>query len=294
MRFDNFFGSWALKFHHIYISFLKLLIFIRKFILISAFDLNHKLYISFLILFWAGYACIMAQERVTVAGRVQGDSIYVEDIHILNLSSRVGTISNAYGEFQIPVKLNDTVMFSGLQFHSLGIVVGKGVIETKRMNVVLVSKIEELDEVELKGHDLDGFFYVDSKRLNDSLPLMSDEAVDFSNQGYDDPTSGNYVVPQANILGLLSKIGTKQRKENQKEQNYQKALKEAPDKIREELGDEFFTKYIGISVTQIRQFIVFCQFKNVLDLYVEGRIMEVIDVMLKEKEAYRKKYKLDE
>lgn len=236
----------------------------------------------------------MAQERVTVAGRVQGDSIYVEDIHILNLSSRVGTISNAYGEFQIPVKLNDTVMFSGLQFHSLGIVVGKGVIETKRMNVVLVSKIEELDEVELKGHDLDGFFYVDSKRLNDSLPLMSDEAVDFSNQGYDDPTSGNYVVPQANILGLLSKIGTKQRKENQKEQNYQKALKEAPDKIREELGDEFFTKYIGISVTQIRQFIVFCQFKNVLDLYVEGRIMEVIDVMLKEKEAYRKKYKLDE
>lgn len=275
-------------------SFLNLLIFIRKFILLSVFDLTHRLYIVFTILFLAWCTASIAQERVTVAGRVQGDSIYVEDIHILNLSSRVGTISNSYGEFQIPVRANDTLLFSGLQFNSLGIVVGKGVIETRRMDVVLISKIEELDEIELKGHDLDGFFYVDSKRLNDSLPLMSDEAVDFSNQGYDDPTSGNYIVPPANILGLLSKIGTKQRKENQKEQNYQTALKEAPDKIREELGDEFFTKYIGISVTQIRQFIVFCQFKNVLDLYVEGRVMEVIDLMLKEKEAYRKKYKLDD
>jgi hypothetical protein len=235
-----------------------------------------------------------AQERVTVAGRVQGDSVYLENIHILNLSSKIGTISNAYGEFQIAIKRNDTLMFSGLQFHPLGIVVGAGVIETKRMNVVLISKVVELDEIELKGHDLDGFFYVDSKRLNDSLPLMSDEAADFSNQGYDDPTSGNYIVPPANILGLLSKIGTKQRKENQKEQNYKNALKEAPDKIRAELGDEFFKKYIGISETQIRQFIVFCQFKNVLDLYVEGRIMEVIDLMLKEKDAYRKKYKLDD
>jgi len=246
------------------------------------------------LLFWAGNNCIEAQERIIVAGRIQGDSIYLEDIHILNLSSKEGTISNAYGEFQIPVRQNDTLIFSGIQYHSLGIVVGKSVIETKIMNVKLLPKIEELDEIQLKGHDLDGFFYVDTKRLKDSLPLVSDEAADFSNQGYDDPTSGNYVVPSANILGLLSKIGAKQRKENQKEENYKDALKAAPDKIRADLGDEFFAKYIGISETQIRQFIVFCQFKNVLDLYVEGRMMEVIDVMLKEKAAYRKKYKLDE
>jgi hypothetical protein len=246
------------------------------------------------MLLWAGSNCIEAQERIAVAGRIQSDSIYLEDIHILNLSSKDGTISNAYGEFQILVALNDTLIFSGVQYHSLGIVVGKSVLETKVMNVRLLQKIQELDEIELKGHDLDGFFYIDTKRLKDSLSLVSDEAVDFSNQGYDDPSSGNYVVPSANILGLLTKIGAKQRKENQKEENYKSALKAAPDKIRSDLGDEFFAKYIGISETQIRQFIVFCQFKNVLDLYVEGRMMEVIDVMLKEKAAYRKKYKLDE
>lgn len=242
-------------------------------------------------MFLAGYTGVMAQERVTVAGRVQGDSIYLEDIHILNLSSRVGTISNAYGEFQIPVKLNDTLLFSGLQFHSLGIVVGAAVIENKRMDVVLVSKIEELDEIELKGHDLDGFFYVDSKRLHDSLPLMSDEAVDFTNQGFDDPKSGNYIVPAANILGLLSKIGTKKRAENSKEKNYNLSRREAVDKIRTDLGDEFFDKYIGITEAQIRPFIVYCQKRHILDLYVEGRMMEVIDIMIKEKDAYLKKLK---
>ena len=253
-----------------------------------------KLYIFLIILVLAGTFGLRAQERELVAGRIQGDSVYLEDIHILNLSSRQGTISNAYGEFQIQVKLNDTLIFSGLQFHTLGIVVGKSVLETRKMNVQLSSKVEELDEVELKGHDLDGYFYADTKRLKDSLPMMSDEAVNFSNQGFDDPTSGNYIVPPANLVGLLSMIGNKKRKEKEEEQNYDKARKAAPDKIRAELGDEFFAKYIGISETQIRQFIVFCQYKNVLDLYVEGRMMEVIDLMLKEKEAYRKKYKLDD
>ena len=84
-----------------------------------------KLYIFIIMLFVAGTIGLRAQERVTVAGRIQGDSLYLEDIHILNLSSRQGTISNAYGEFQIPVKLNDTLIFSGLQFHTLGIIVGK-------------------------------------------------------------------------------------------------------------------------------------------------------------------------
>lgn len=246
------------------------------------------------MLFAAGTIGVRAQERVTVAGRIQGDSIFLEDIHILNLSSRQGTISNAYGEFQIPVKLNDTLIFSGLQFHTLGIIVGKYALETKKMNVQLLSKVEELDEVELKGHDLDGYFYADTKRLKDSSPLMSDEAINFSSEGFNDPTSGNYIVPPANLVGLLSMIGSKKRKEKDEEQNYDKARKAAPDKIRAELGDEFFAQYIGISETQIRQFIVFCQYKNVLDLYVEGRMMEVIDLMLKEKAAYRKKYKLDE
>lgn len=276
------------------IIFYFITIFIQKFILIPLLNLIDKLKICIIIFFWAGSLSLMAQDRVSVAGRVHGDSIYLEDIHILNLSSRQGTITNAYGEYQISVKLNDTLIFSGLQFHTLGIVVGKSVLETKIMNVELLSKVEELDEVELKGHDLDGFLYADTKRVKDSLPLMSDEAVDFANKGYNDPTSSNYIVPPANLVGLLSMIGSKKRKEKAKELNYDKERKAAPDKIRAELGDEFFTQYIGISETQIRQFIVFCQFKNVLDLYVEGRMMEVIDLMLKEKEAYRKKYKLDE
>ena len=45
---------------------------------------------------------------------------------------------------------------------------------------------------------------------------------------------------------------------------------------------------MGIPKGHIDEFIRFCQKTNMIDLYVEGRIMEVIDIMIKEKDNYRR------
>lgn len=231
---------------------------------------------------------LSAQQPALIAGIVESDSVRLADIHILNLSSRKGTVSNSEGEFAIRVSPNDTLVFSGLQFHTLGIIVDKKMIERRVLNIELVPKIEELTEVELKGHDLDGLFYIDTKRMRDSLPLVTDEAVDFSDQGYDDPTSSNYVVPPANILNLVSKIGKKKRLENRKEANLIQQKRLAPANIRKDLGDEVFIMQLGIPKLHIEPFIRYCQKKNILDLYIEGRMIEVIDILVKENKNYRR------
>ncbi len=248
--------------------------------------LNKNLKSLFLLLFFAVGSSLSAQEPVLVAGIVQSDSVKLADIHILNLSTRKGTISNQVGEFGITVSPNDTLIFSGIQFHTLGLIVDKKVLENRILRVELLSRVEELSEIELKGHDLDGLFYVDTKRLKDSLPIMGKEAVDFSNQGSDDPTSSNYVVPSANLLNLVSMIGKKRRAENKKEATLLQQKRAASDNIRKDIGEDVFEQQLGIPPEHIDPFIRFCQKKDIINLYVDGRIMEVIDILIKEKDNY--------
>ena len=248
--------------------------------------LNKNLKSLFLRLFFVVASSLSAQEPVLVAGIVQSDSVKLADIHILNLSTRKGTISNQEGEFGITVSQNDTLIFSGIQFHTLGLIVDKKVLDKRVIKVELVPKVEELSEIELKGHDLDGLFYIDTKRMRDSLPLMGKEAIDFSNQGSDDPTSSNYVVPSANILNLVSLIGKKRRAENQKEASLLQQKRAATDNIRKDIGEDVFEQQLGIPRAHIESFIRFCQKKDIINLYVEGRIMEVIDILIKEKDNY--------
>ncbi len=237
---------------------------------------------------------LYAQEEVLVAGLIQSDSVQLEDIHVLNLSTLQGTITNRYGEFRISVSVNDTLIFSGIQFHTLGLIVDKNTIKERILKIELRPKIEELSEIELKGHDLDGLFYIDTQRLRDSLPLVADEAVDFSNQGYDDPTSSNYVVPSANLVNLVSMIGKKKRKENKQEASLIQKKRQAPSNMRKELGDDVFVSQMDIPKIHIEPFIRYCQKKNIIDLYVEGRLMEVIDILIKEKDNYRRERILNE
>lgn len=247
-----------------------------------------------MILILAVSVNLYAQEEVLVAGLIQSDSVQLEDIHVLNLSTLQGTITNRYGEFRITVSVNDTLIFSGIQFHTLGLIVDKNTIKERILKIELRPKIEELSEIELKGHDLDGLFYIDTKRMRDSLPLVADEAVDFSNQGYNDPTSSNYVVPATNLLSLVSMIGKKKRKENKQEASLIQKKRQAPANIRKELGEDVFVNQMGIPKIHIEPFIRYCQKKNIIDLYVEGRLMEVIDILIKEKDNYRRERILNE
>lgn len=248
--------------------------------------MNKSLKKLLLLLFFASTVNLWGQEAVLVAGIVESDSVKLADIHILNLTTRKGTISNAIGEFGITVSPNDTLIFSGIQFHTLGLVVDKKVLDRRIIRVELLPRVEELSEIELKGHDLDGLFYIDTKRMRDSLPLMGEEAVNFSNQGSDDPTSSNYVVPSANILNLVSLIGKKKREENRKEASLLERKRAATGDIRKEIGDDVFEQQLGIPRLHIEPFIRYCQKKDIINLYVDGRIMEVIDILIKEKDNY--------
>lgn len=71
----------------------------------------------------------------------------VEGIHVLNNTSQTFTISNRQGEFSIPVKLNDTLAFSGVSYEIKKVVVSQTMINSKVLTISLTEKTNVLDEV---------------------------------------------------------------------------------------------------------------------------------------------------
>lgn len=261
---------------------------------------------------------IQAQDdRYQIKGIITSDSVAIENIHIINKNSKKGTVSNQFGEFKIPVKVNDTLVFSGIQFYTKVLQITKKQIESKLIRIDLFQKINTLDEVEIKAHDLTGNLFADSKNAKDSIKELNPElskpgawAVDFSMVDDIDetdrkrpPDASQLTNPNipigGNILGLasfilkpltkeISKIGKNKRELKIKEVNYQIESKEAPEKIRADFGDDFFIHQLNISIDKIDVFIKHCISKGIIDLYIKDKKLEIMDLLIKESKNFNK------
>ena len=60
-----------------------------------------------------------AQEKVIGIIENDADSKPISNVHVINLNSVVGTISNKEGVFEIDANVNDTLFFSYLGFKSI-------------------------------------------------------------------------------------------------------------------------------------------------------------------------------
>ena len=104
------------------------------------------------------YANLNAQ-TVTITGEVIGADD-IENIHVINKTSKTFTITNSTGHFQISGKLNDTLVFSSIQYTGLEVVLDATVILNKTISVNLEEHVNTLDEV-VVGKVLSGNLLLD-------------------------------------------------------------------------------------------------------------------------------------
>ncbi len=258
-------------------------------------------------------ASIHAQDnRILIKGMVLCDSIPVENVHILNKNSKKGTISNEKGGFKIYVKENDILLFSDIQFYRVEKQISIQQLKSKTIIVDLLPKTNTLAEVELKVHDLSGDLNTDSKKFIIPEPKENSTALNFSIYDFSipslsvgkqidpdrmpDPTNPNVPIG-GDIIGLaafilkpltkeIKKIGKTKRNLKEIEKIYELNSKSAPEKIRNEFGDTFFIETLNISINQIDAFIIFCESKGIIDLYLKNKKIEMIDVFLKESKNF--------
>ncbi|MCF6307035.1 MAG: carboxypeptidase-like regulatory domain-containing protein [Flavobacteriaceae bacterium] len=147
--------------------------------------MKNNLWIAF---FYFLSITISTAQYVNIKGKVVND-FDVEGIHVLNKTSKYNTITNQFGEFELRVQLQDTLLFSSIKFELQEIVISEENISTKLIEITLTEIINELDEV-LVGNTLTGNLAYDIKNIK------TEKDIDFDDVGI----PGFKGIPQERII----------------------------------------------------------------------------------------------
>ena len=89
---------------------------------------------------------IFSQNDTIINGKVVSESNLLEGIHVVNLSSKQGVITDSRGYFQISVKVYDTLQFSAVNLKATRYNIRKTDLKQNLILVKMQSLINELDE----------------------------------------------------------------------------------------------------------------------------------------------------
>lgn len=89
----------------------------------------------------------LAQTNIELKGELICANASIENIHIINLSNKKTTISDAHGKFTIEAKEDDLLVFSAIHIDYWRQSVKENDVKNKTIIVKLTAKIEKLEEV---------------------------------------------------------------------------------------------------------------------------------------------------
>ena len=251
----------------------------------------NQLYLLLLLSLLLSIPCIGQVKGVLISGEVTNGTIGVENVHVINKNSNKGSVSNKLGQFKISVNDKDTLIISDIQYQNKIVIINQDHLLKKFIIINLMELTNELDEVIVMQYDdmseelglpnagkkplakLDRNLNAYSQK---STPVVILEALMFKAGGIDD------------IYNIVSGNRKKDRKLKQlmEEDKSLEMNKVHIQNLREHFQDAFFINTVLIKEDQINQYIQFCLSKGIVNLYEKGRLIEVIDIFLKNKEPY--------
>ena len=184
--------------------------------------------------------------------RVVSDSSFnsIRDCHVINMTQRNGTVTNAYGDFRISANINDSISFSALGYEKLTMVMTESMYNYGYV-VILKPIAYELDELTIKPFSVD-------------LPSISKFEIytpPLPNQG------GINLLPTE--VSPISFFYNKFSKEARQQRYFKKVINGTADYM---LIDEKYNGYMVSQITGLKddeliKFMSYCNFSKDFLLY---------------------------
>lgn len=190
-----------------------------------------------------------------------------EGVHIFNKTHQKYTITDQEGNFQILASVNDTIVFSAIQYQLKSIIITEKILTNSKLLVNLEEQTNALDEVYI-GYKLTGNLSEDSKHIETKKDFGKEVSKTFKGLGKfkgvlpSDSQSKvkNEAMPQlpqgVDILGLLREIIPKKEKIVVQETPPLSFTKET---IIGYFGEQFFKETLGI-VDDVELFLQYCEY----------------------------------
>ena len=222
---------------------------------------------------------LSSQERVPIKGKLIYRNINVVAANVVNNTAQTNTITDANGEFDIDVYLNDEIIFSSVQYQIKAVKITEKILNSKRLVVSINEKITELEEVvitpdnqekflDLKEEEFKGYDYVFDKSTKVVNNLTDDRQF----------TDGLNIV---NIAKLISSIiGGKNQVEKEK-------LK-ASEVLPYVFADDFFINDLNLRQDQILGFLIYVDSKLPSQKLLQvSQQFQLIDFLIIESNNYK-------
>lgn len=256
--------------------------------------------ILYSILFFLYSFSFAQSNRIIVNGIIKNSSFKpIANSHIVNLTTKIGTISNKHGKFTIPVKEGDWLQISNIQYLTKKFRLKNGNLKERTLLIYLSEIKNELEEVFIKKK-MKGSLALDRiNKRKDSLSKIDKDYYNFSKmdlsikkiknlqdksdaQYHTDPTMKNVAVTLISVSIPNNSAKKKQQLRNQLNEKIN-----FPKKILKKYGNTFFSETLKIPKDKYYHFLSYCDAFDIEKLFKEGKHLELLKILLKESKSYR-------
>ena len=257
--------------------------------------------IYLVFIFYSVFAqALMAQDfSKTLEGKVYSDDGDVAATHVLNTTTKKAAITDINGFFSIVVNLNDTLVFSAVQYKRKEIVVNSSILESKFLSVPLVESNIALDEVIVMPYNLTGELGRDMNNM-DVGPVISATSLGLPNAHVKPLMQSERLLREASMgplsIGMLTSIPfnplinaitgrTKMLKKRvARDIKYNKS-----QQLRTQFADSLFVLQLKIPLEKIDDFLYYCEVDANFNAVVDSQDLFAIWEFIKQKSViYRK------
>lgn len=220
----------------------------------------------------------------SLKGRIINNNQGVADVHVMNTTRNRATISDADGYFTINVNLNDTIIFSAVQFKRKTLVVSASMLQSLSIQIPLEEFVNELDEVILRPYDLSGDLSRDMGQMQTGqvvaastlgLPNAYVKPLTLAERKLREATSGGRGIPLNPIINAFSGRTKYLKKVLATENKYART-----DRVRAFYPDSLFVQELKIPEAKIDDFMYYCEvdisFSVVVDSHDRLKIWEYL------------------
>ncbi|SMC32174.1 carboxypeptidase-like regulatory domain-containing protein [Cellulophaga tyrosinoxydans] len=254
---------------------------------------SHIVCLIMVILGHTGYAQTFFSKELK--GKVSSADGDVAATHVLNISTQKAAITDIEGYFTISAQLNDTLVFSAIQYQRKEIVVTTAILASKSIFVSLDPAVNQLNEVVVMPYNLSG----DLSRDMQSQPVLVAATLGLPNSYVKKKTQSERLLIEATTGGagipLNPIINAITGRTKMLKENYKRDIKyERTERVRNFYSDSIYTSQLKIPTLKIDDFMYFCEvdpeFSKIVDTHDKIKIL----TFLRQKSVvYRKNNELD-
>ena len=225
---------------------------------------------------------LYAQDRIPIKGKLIYRNVNVVAANVVNINAQINTITDGEGEFEIPVKVGDEIIFSSVQYMIRTVKINSDIIQKNRLIITVNEKINALEEVIITPDDTEKFLDLKEEEFK-GYDYLRDKSTRLENtivrQG-----QLNNGINVINILKLINKVI------NSKTEEEKRSLK--PSEVLKYVFEiDFFKRDLELTDDEIIGFLEYID-DNLPSqkLLSQSKQFQLIDYLILESKKYRNKF----